>query len=83
MNKQGILVFPIMVMIFMLIVAVITLPAVADLISSARTNLNCGNESLPTGTKMTCLVIDLYLPYFAAAILFGAAAYVLYKRLEG
>ena len=43
--------------------------------------LQCSNTSISDGSKMTCLVVDLILPYFIISILAIAGAYMSAKWL--
>jgi len=40
--------------------------------------LDCDNSSISNGVLMTCLVIDLILPFFIATIIIAGTAYFFY-----
>lgn len=77
MNKKGqVALFGVMVAVFLFFAAVALIPAIKDNIVIARdaTHLDCDNTSISTGQKATCLIVDLYLPYYigvAIAVGFG------------
>jgi len=79
MNNKGQLFLGIMLFIFIFIILVITTPVLKDFIEIARDsdNLDCTNSSISTGVKATCVVVDIGLFYYAAAILSAAGAAVL------
>lgn len=87
MNKKGqAIVITFLVGIFLLITSIILIDPMKDIIQNARTptQLDCGNESISTGTAATCLVVDLTLPYFIAMAIVlgfgGAVAIQIRKR---
>lgn len=84
MNKKGAgeMIYAIMVMVFVLALAVAMLPIIAELTGYVRLGLDCTNSSLSTGIKATCIAVDLYTPWFAAALLFAGAGYALKKGAE-
>ena len=49
-----------------------------DVITEARAvgQLDCDNSSITDGTKTTCLIVDLILPYFIITILAIAGAWI-------
>ena len=75
MNKKGqVIILGIMIMIVCLILGVIFTQPIKDQIDIVRgaDQLDCGNTSISTGTRLTCIVFDIYLPYFIGFILFGS-----------
>lgn len=44
-------------------------------------NLNCTSTTIPTGQKLSCIAVDLYLPMFIILCLAGAGGYLLGKRI--
>jgi hypothetical protein len=67
MNKKGQQVFVgIMIAIMLFIVMVQFIDPIKTQVQDARsdTKLDCTNTSISVGTKMTCIVTDLYLFYF-------------------
>lgn len=64
------------VMIFML--AMIFIDPIKDVITDARgaDQLDCSNTSISDGSKATCLVVDLILPYFIGVVIAVAGAWL-------
>lgn len=60
-----------MTAIVVFIMAVQFIDPIKDQITDARdvTALDCGNTSISTGNKATCIVVDWTLPYFIAMII--------------
>lgn len=84
MNKKGQAVMVgIMIAIMVFIVAVVFIEPLQDVIVLGRdaTHLDCTNTSISTGQKGTCILVDLYLPYFFGACIFGGVAYILMRKL--
>jgi hypothetical protein len=46
------------------------------------TNLDCTNTSITTGEKMTCIAVDLSLPYFIFVCLAAAGGYLAGRQIE-
>ena len=85
MNKKGqSLIFGIMLLFLALITVTIILNPMIEVIDLARgnTSLNCTNPSLSTGTRATCLIIDIYLPYFVITALFLGGGYLVTKKIK-
>ena len=57
---------------------------IKDQVTIARSAayLDCTNSSITTGDKMTCIAIDLYLPYFIIVALAVAGGYLIGKKIE-
>jgi hypothetical protein len=84
MNKSGqMLIYGIMMLILALIFATIVTRPMIEVIDIARDSdhLDCSNNSISTGQKATCLVFDIYLPYFVITILFLGGSYITYKKI--
>lgn len=64
------------VMIFMM--AMVFTTPLKEVITEYRnaSNLDCDNSSITDGTKSTCLMIDLLLPYFIISVLAVAGGWV-------
>ena len=69
-----------MIFFFVFIVAIILIPPLKEAIGIGRNELGCQYDNLTTGESATCLVIDLYLPYFIAVVLAGSSVYLYIKR---
>lgn len=79
MNKRGqvaLLGLAIGMIIFFLGMGLIN--PIKDVIDTVRDTdqLDCGNSSITDGQKLTCLVVDVTLPYFILAIFALAGAWV-------
>lgn len=85
MNKKGQgLIFGIMLMFFALIAVTIIIPPMVEVIDLARDtdHLDCDNTTISTGQRATCLVTDIYLPYFVATALFLGGGYLVTKQVK-
>lgn len=85
MNKKGqSLIFGIMLLFFALIIVTIIISPMVEIIDLARDadHLNCTSTFLSTGTRATCLIIDIYLPYFVATALFLGGGYLVTKKVK-
>jgi len=69
--------------IFML--AMIFIAPLADVITEVRgtSQLDCSNTTISDGEKMTCLVVDLFLPYFIAIVIAVGGAYMSARFIGG
>jgi hypothetical protein len=76
MNKRGQMFLGIMIFIFIFIVLIVTAPVLKEIIELGREGLDCGNTTLSTGSKATCIIIDIGLFYYAASLLAAAGAAV-------
>ena len=82
MNKKGqVLILGLMIAIFYFFFAVIAIPVIKEGITIARdaTHLNCSSAVLTTGNQMTCLIVDLYLPYFIGIVIAVGISFMLVK----
>lgn len=65
MNRRGQYVVVGAMISFMLFITVIAfIEGIKTQTTTARTALDCGNSSISTGTKQTCIVVDSYLPIY-------------------
>ena len=71
MNKRGQTTgLAILAMIFVLIIGLTATNFLPDQVDNARTSLNCASEDdISDGTKLTCLMIDIVVPYWIWIIL--------------
>jgi len=70
MNKRGSLGIAIVSAIFIFIVGFATLNLIMPEVTNFRIDMGCSDASAITdGTKLTCLVGDLTIPYFILLIL--------------
>lgn len=82
-NKKGQAIFFGMmtaVLVFVILVQLIT--PLKDFTSNARDDdhLNCTNTANPTGTKISCVIVDWYMPYFLCAGIAVAIGYITGKK---
>lgn len=73
MNKKGqTLALGIVIAIFLFIIGMMNIDIVKNEVINARnsTNLDCTNASgISDGTKLTCLSVDIVVPYFFLLVL--------------
>lgn len=83
MNKKGFTQIGITFLIafFFFIAGMIFLNPITDDVSTARTSLNCGDSTISDGNKLTCLGIDLVVPYFILAIFSIAGGHITAKYI--
>lgn len=84
-HKKGQAIFAgIMVAVMIFIVAVIFIEPIKDFVIIARNtdNLDCGNSSISTGNRLTCILVDMYLFYFFGILLAAAGSFVVGKRVN-
>ncbi len=85
MNKKGqALIFGIMLMILALVVVSIVIHPLVEVIDLTRSadSLNCTSTTISTGRRATCLVVDIYLPYFVITALFLGGGYLVQKKVR-
>ena len=84
MNKNGqTVVLGLMIAIFIFLASVVLIAPMKDMIDVARdsTHLDCDNTSISTGQKGTCLIVDLYLPYFVGAVLAAGIGFIFVRKI--
>lgn len=81
MNNKGQVLFVLrfMVATFVLFLVLGYISPFSDTISLQRTNLDCSNTSISTGTQITCLGLDMILWFWGGAILVAGIG-VLWER---
>jgi len=82
MNKRGqVALVGLMIGIFVILFAVIAISPLADVVESqlSASALDCDNSSITDGAKMTCLALDLTVPYFFVTVIALAGAYMTAK----
>jgi len=85
MKKGQVMIYGIMLFVMVFIVMVIFTKPMKDMSDTARDvdHLNCSSSVISTGTKLTCLVVDLQLFFFVATVLGAAYGYIHLRRTEG
>ena len=70
-------VISLMIGVFVFMLALVFIHPLADVISESKSvdQLDCENSSISDGKKLTCLVVDLTLPYFIIIIVAIAGGY--------
>lgn len=83
-NKGQTAMLGIMFAMMFLITGVVLIEPVKEVITTARSAsyLDCGNAANPTGTKMTCILVDWYLPYFIGTVFAVGIGYIGLRRLN-
>lgn len=79
------LVVGLMIFMMVFVTAIILIQPIKELIIDARDTdqLDCGNTSISTGQKATCLIVDLFLPYFIGVVLAAGAGFVAWRLFRG
>ena len=68
MNKRGTgLLFGIIVAFMIFASGVLVVNLIKGDVDDARTGLNCSDVTISDGAKLTCLGVDLAIPYFIIA----------------
>jgi hypothetical protein len=70
----------IMVGLLIIIALVQLITPLKTTIVQARTDLDCTNTSISTGTKAACVLSDWAMPYYLGAGLAAAIAFISMKR---
>lgn len=63
MNKKGGMFLAVAIALLVYITGVLFIPFIVDDVDTARADLDCSNTSISGGTKLTCLQVDLVVPY--------------------
>lgn len=81
MNKKGQSIgLAIMGLIFFIIVGLASINFFFDEVDTARTELNCADaSSISDGSKLTCLIVDLSIPYWIWIIISVGVGFVLVR----
>lgn len=84
MNKQGQSLgigAAIIVAVFIFIVGISIVNFMQSEVTTARTDLGCSDTSISDGAKLTCLVVDVVVPYFIVIVLSLAGGGITAKLL--
>ena len=85
MNKKGQrLILGVMFFVMAFIVAVLFTSPLKEMVDIARDSehLDCDASNVTTGTSLTCVAVDLFLPFFIIAII-GVGATMLTSKFGG
>ena len=77
MNKKGSIFFGVGIGLFIYIMGVLFIPFIVDDVDTFRTSMDCTNTDITDGTKLSCLIGDLTIPYliwFFVSLLVGFIA---------
>jgi len=77
MNKKGSIFFGVGIGLFIYIMGVLFIPFIVDDVDTFRTSMDCTNTDITDGTKLSCLIGDLTIPYliwFFISLLVGFIA---------
>ena len=69
-----------MVAVVLLIFLMQIITPLKELAQEQRTNMDCGNTSISTGTKATCILIDWYTFYFIGMCLAAGVSFIIAKK---
>ena len=80
-RKGQVALVALMIGVMVFVLAMIFIDPIKDVITESRgvTQLDCANASISDGTKATCLVVDLILPYFIVIVIAVGGAYITAK----
>jgi hypothetical protein len=79
LNNSGQVAFVgLMVGVFIFLLAIGLIEPISDVITEARngSRLDCDNSSISDGKKLTCLAVDLILPYFIIILIAIAGGWI-------
>ena len=63
MNKKGAIFIGVIIGLIIYMSGVLFIPFLTDSVDETRAALDCTNTAISSGNKMTCLEIDLVIPY--------------------
>lgn len=84
MNRTGqAQILLVMLAIFAFVVGVVLAAPIKDLTDDVRgsDHLDCDSEGLSTGVSATCVIVDMYLPFFIGTLFFGGLALIKLKQV--
>jgi hypothetical protein len=71
----------VVIAIIIFMAGMLTINIVKPSVTDARTDLSCSSASISDGTKLTCLIIDVVVPYFMIIVLSAAGGLITYRLL--
>jgi hypothetical protein len=77
-NKGQALIAGIMVAVIVFIIAVQFITPLKEIVNDVRASdsLDCGNTTISTGQKATCVIVDWYMPYLIVMIMAGGLGFI-------
>ena len=85
MNLKGqVMLVSLMIGFIIFLAGMVMIDPLKDVITEVRGagQLDCSNTSISDGNKMSCLAVDLYLPYFIVVVM-GLAGAMVSSKLIG
>ena len=82
LNRRGqVMLLGVMLFVFSFIVAVLLTSPVRTMTDTARDvdHLNCDANNLTTGVALTCVAVDLTLPFFIITVILSGAGLITSK----
>jgi hypothetical protein len=78
-------IFGIMVLIYIIMLVLITIPIIKQSSDSSRdiSHLDCTNTSISLFNQLTCIVVDSYLFFWVSGAFFAGVAYFIYTIARG
>ena len=76
MNKKGNIFFGTAIAIFLFIIGILFIPFLTNDISTARASLDCTDSSISGGTMLTCLQVDILVPYVIWGLISIATGFI-------
>ena len=78
-NKGQVVMFGILITAMIIIFSIFLIDPLTDILTDVRngSQLDCDNTSISTGRQITCLQVDLILPYFIGSMIFIGVAFAI------
>ncbi len=80
-NKGQTLFLSVIVAAMIFVAGVIVVNFIKDDVSTSRIDMDCANPAISDGAKLTCLGIDIVVPYFIVIFLSAAGGLITAKLL--
>jgi len=79
MNSKGSFFLGFIIFLIIFINGVLFIPFFQDDITTARTDLNCSDDTISSGNMITCLIVDSTIPYFIILFISVGLGYIVGK----
>jgi len=79
MNRRGNIFLGVVVAFILFAFGVLFMPFIADDIDTARTDLDCSNANIYSGTKLVCVATYAVMPYFIWFFVSASLGYLVGK----
>jgi hypothetical protein len=85
MNKKAEIGFAVVTFIFFFLIGMVVVNLIKPEVTNARSpsSLDCGNSTISDGNKLTCLAVDLTIPYFIVLVCSVGGALLTEKLFGG